>query len=184
VLAIAANHVKIPLRRRLAAAPMRAASKQPPMRPRWSLCLALVAVAAMLAGCGGAASPTNSDRSKIREVVAGFLYAVARGAGAVACAQATPAGQTAIVSALGPELQNFGIYGCKNTVAITGEQMKPAARRALETETTGVIKIDSAKATISLSQITSPYGSVAGELGTKGPIRLVESSGVWLISAL
>jgi hypothetical protein len=184
VLAIAAHHVKISKRRRSAAAPMRASNRQPKTcRHAAALAVALSA-ALLLAGCGGSSAPAPHDREQIRAVVSSFLDALAHGNGTVACAHATPAGQKAIVSAVGPELQNFDIYGCKSAVYVTGAQMKPASRRALETARIATITLSASSASIPVSTITSPNGNVAIELGTNKPVRLVKSYGVWLIASL
>lgn len=161
---------------------MRVPTTQPTARRTSALCLAGLAFAVVLAGCGGASA--SSERTKIRAVLSSFLFALAHGDGTVACAHATPSGQNQIVAALGPELQNFDIYGCTNAVYVTGAQMKPVSRRALETARVATITLDGAKASIPLSAITSPHGDVAVELGTNKPVRMVDSYGVWLIVSL
>lgn len=161
---------------------MRATTRQPPARLTAAVCLGAAALALLLAGCGG--SSASSDRTKIRAVVSNFLYALAHGDGTVACAHATVAGQNAIVSAIGPELQNFGIYGCKDAVYVTGAQMKHAARHALETARIAKIELSGTTASIPVSAITSPHGNVDVELGTTKPVQLVDSYGVWEITAL
>jgi hypothetical protein len=161
---------------------MRAPNRQPKTCRLAAALLVALSAALLLAGCGGSSAPR--DREQIRAVVLSFLDALAHGNGTVACAHATPAGQKAIVSAVGPELQNFDIYGCKSAVYVTGAQMKPAARRALETARIATITLSATTASIPMSKITSPNGNVPVELGTNKPLRLVKSYGVWLITSL
>ena len=161
---------------------MRASNRQPKTRRTAAALTVALSAAPLLAGCGGSSAPR--DREQIRAVISSFLDALAHGNGTVACAHATPAGQKAIVSAIGPELQNFDIYGCKSAVYVTGAQMKPASRRALETARIATIALSASRASIPMSTITSPNGNVAIELGTNKPVRLVKSYGVWLITSL
>jgi len=146
---------------------------------RW---LAPLLVCSLLVACGGGS--TTGDRAAIRSVLTSFFNALAHGDGRVACAHASPPGQQRIVATIGPELQNFGIYGCADVVYVTGAQMKPAGRRALETARIARITVNGTKATVALSALSSPNGSVAVELDTQAPIRLVDSYGVWLITSL
>jgi hypothetical protein len=182
VLAIAGNHVKIPLRRRLAAVPMRKPATKPSKRWTAIRLVTLVGVCSLVAACGS--SSPASQRKAIRAVVTNFLYALAHGDGDVACAHATPSGQQKIVNAIGPELQNFDIYGCADVVYTTGAQMTAAHRKSLETARVGKIALQKSTATIPLSSLTSPDGSVDVVLGTKAPVRLIDSYGVWLIISL
>lgn len=161
---------------------MRASNRQPKTCRLAAALVVALSPALLLAGCGGSSAPR--DREQIRAVVSSFLDALAHGDGSVACAHATPAGQRAIVSAIGPELQNFDIDGCNSAVYVTGAQMKPASRRALETARIATITLSAGTASIPVSKITSPSGNVAVELGTNKPVRLVESYGVWLITSL
>jgi hypothetical protein len=143
--------------------------------------LLTLAAIALLAACGGA-SPAK--RAVIRSVIASYLRGVAHGDGNAACAHATPSGQNKIVSVLGPELQNFDIYGCSDVVYVTGAQMSKQNRRILDSVKVGTVTIDGSTASVDATQITSPYGSAAALIGTTAPIRLVDSYGVWLITQL
>lgn len=140
------------------------------------------ALALVLTSCGSA-SPAQ-DRSAIRKVLTSFLFAVARGAGDTACAHATPAGQQTIVNAVGPELQNFQIYGCADVVYVTGAQMSKANRAILEHAYVGKIALHGSHATVAWSQIASPTGNTSDVFPQRTPIQLTEASGVWLITKL
>ena len=144
--------------------------------------LLLGLLCALLAACGG--SSPSASRAAVRAVLRSFLHAVAKGDGRVACGHGTPAGQQKIVAALGPELQNFDIYGCDDVVYVTGAQMSRANRLRLETARITRVELDGSHATVPLASLTSPHGPISTELGKVGPIRLVESYGVWLITAL
>jgi hypothetical protein len=160
---------------------MKVPLRQSPTVRRGACCFATVALATLLAGCGGTSA--TKERVDIRHTISSFLSALARGAGD-GCAHATPAGQQEIVSVLGPELQNFDIYGCADVVYVTGAQMKPALRRVLETATVATINLHGDTASVDWSQVRSPHGDVAAVIGTTKPIRLIDSYGVWLITAL
>lgn len=161
---------------------MKVPLRQSPKVQLGACCLATLALATLLAGCGGASAA--KERVDIRHTISSFLFALARGAGEGACAHSTPGGQQEIVSVLGPELQNFDIYGCADVVYVTGAQMKPALRRVLETATVATVNLHGSKASVDWSQVRSPHGNVGAVIGTTKPIRLIDSYGVWLITAL
>jgi hypothetical protein len=82
-----------------------------------------------------------------------------------------------VIGAIGPELANFGIDTCSQTVAVTGSQLKEKLRQALLGVRVGAISVTGSRASVSWSQITSPGGDLAAFFGHPKTMRLLASGG-------
>lgn len=138
---------------------------------------------ALLAGaCGGGADP--GARSHIRATIVTFMRELATANGKVACEGLTAAGQNAVIGALGPELANFGIDTCAQTVQLTGTQLSARLRQELLAVRVGSISVSGTRASVRWSQISSPDGAPAAFFRRHGSLRLIETGGFWLIDGL
>jgi hypothetical protein len=147
---------------------------------------AACALALALCSCGGARKPAAepSARAHIRATIVTFMLELAAANGKVACEGLTNPGQNSVIGALGPELANFGIDTCSQTVTLTGSQLAPKLRRALEAVRVGSISVAGARARVNWSQITSPDGDLAAFFGHPKTMRLRASEGFWQIDRL
>jgi hypothetical protein len=141
------------------------------------------ALALLVCACGGATEPAHA-REHIRATVVTFMRELAVGNGKVACEGLTDAGQNSAIGALGPELANFGIDTCAQTVQVTGAQLSAKLRRELLGVRVGSISVSGTTASVPWSQIASPGGDVADFFGRHGAVRLLYKSGFWFIDSL
>jgi hypothetical protein len=144
------------------------------------------ALALLLCSCGGGAvKPAGpAARAHIRATIVTFMRELAVANGKVACEGLTNSGQNSVIGALGPELANFGIDTCSQTVALTGSQLAPTLRRALAAVRVGSVSLAGSRASVDWSQITSPEGDLAAFFGHPKTMRLLETAGFWQIDRL
>jgi hypothetical protein len=144
---------------------------------------AACALALLACSCGSASVPAHA-REHIRATVLTFMRELAAGNGRVACEGLTDAGQNSAIGALGPELANFGIDTCAQTVQITGAQLSAKLRRELLSVRVGSISVSGNTASVRWSQIASPDGDVAAFFHRHGAVRLLYKNGFWFIDSL
>jgi hypothetical protein len=144
---------------------------------------AACALALLACSCGGTATPPQA-RAHIRATIVTFMRELAAGNGKVACEGLTNAGQNSVIGALGPELANFGIFTCAQTVQVTGAQLSAKLRRELLATRVGSISLSGTRASVRWSQITSPVGDLAAFFRRHGAVRLLYADDFWFIDAL
>jgi hypothetical protein len=147
---------------------------------------AACALALLVCSCGGGGgkSAAPSARAHIRATIVTFMRELAAANGKIACEGLTSAGENSVIGAIGPELANFGIDTCSQTVTLTGSQLEAKLRRALLEVRVGSIAVVGTRASVSWSQITSPGGDLAAFFGHPQPMRLLAHDGFWQIDRL
>jgi hypothetical protein len=145
--------------------------------------LATCALALPACSCGAGAPPPHA-RAHIRATIVTFMRELAAGNGKVACEGLTAAGQNSAIGAIGPELANFGIFTCAQTVQVTGAQLSAKLRRELLAVRVGSISLSGTHASVRWSQITSPGGAGAAVFRRHAAVRLLYSDDFWLIDSL
>ena len=141
-------------------------------------------MALLVCSCGGANPVAPSARAHIRATIVTFMRELAAANGKVACEGLTDSGQNSVIGAIGPELANFGIDTCAQTVAVTGSQLTAKLRRALLAVRVGSVSVTGSSAIVSWSQITSPSGDLAAFFGHPRTMRLRATGGFWQIDRL
>jgi hypothetical protein len=137
---------------------------------------ALLASAALVAGCGGGGGSTDHDVGQITQTVQTALADLARADGTAFCALATPAGQAKLAGAL-PGVS------CARLVALAGSRLSSATRAGLLHAHVTHVTVRGAAATVAASDIRATTGSLAAFLSGNGPTTLRrERDGTWKIS--
>jgi hypothetical protein len=145
---------------------------------------AACALALLACSCGGGGGVPPQARAHIRATIVTFMRELAAGNGKVACEGLTAAGQNSAIGAIGPELANFGIFTCAQTVQVTGAQLSAKLRRELLAVRVGSISLSGTRASVRWSQITSPGGDVAAFFRRHGAVRLLYINNFWFIDSL
>jgi hypothetical protein len=145
-------------------------------------CLVAIALAAVLAGCGGKGVPAATQRADVRATIRTFMRELAAGNGQVACEGLTFGGQSSMIAVVGPELGNFGIDSCAQVVGVTGEELTAMLRRELASVKVGAVELHGTTATVPWSSIRSALGDASAYFGHAKPLELADIHGFWYIS--
>jgi hypothetical protein len=148
-------------------------------RPLIRCAAASVALAVLLAACGGGPSGSAaSQRTAIRRTIVTFMREFAAGDGMVACEGLTVGGASSLTTAVGPELGNFGINGCVSVIRVTASELPAAVRSALDAVTVGAVTLNGTYATVQWSELPR---AVAAYFASATPIKMIWEHHFWYI---
>jgi hypothetical protein len=132
---------------------------------RWAS-LAAVALAVVVAGCGG----STSDTAEVENTITTYLTGVAEGDGDGACSQLTGDENRKFWASEAEQLPELHLTGCADTVEKLSESIGASEKKMLEDAEVIDVKVEGDHATARLKG------------GDERDIDLIEEEGDWLIS--